>query len=122
MVTGAAGILKTIEGATPSKSLSPSQIKSILISSADPIATDKPIGPRLNILRAVQQALAPSSTGPQFDFAMDFLSVAGNVNSGAGFFDDFNDAALTTPPTSNITCASPVSESRIRRLPPLDQC
>jgi hypothetical protein len=46
-----------------------------------------------------------------FDFAVDFLSVAGNVNGGAGFFDDFNDGSLTTPPTSNITCASPVSES-----------
>jgi hypothetical protein len=33
------------------------------------------------------------------------------VNGVAGFFDDFNDGSLTTPPTSNITCASPVSES-----------
>ncbi len=55
-----------------------------------------------------------TSTGPQFDFAVDFLSVAGNVNGGAGFFDDFNDGSLTTPPTSNIVCnqnTAPVSES-----------
>jgi hypothetical protein len=39
-----------------------------------------------------------------FDFAVDFLSVAGNVNGGAGFFDDFNDGSLITPPTSNIVC------------------
>lgn len=102
--TGAAGILKALEGITPSKSLSPQQIKNILISSADPIATDKPIGPRLNILRAVRHAIS----GPQFDFAVDFLSVAGNVPP---FFDDFNGNSANSPFDPNITCASRVSES-----------
>jgi subtilisin family serine protease len=77
-VTGAAAILKAIEGATPSKTLTPQQIKSILISNADPIQTGEPskrlgtgcyaspsdpvnTGCRLNILRAVQQALSPPS-------------------------------------------------------------
>jgi subtilisin family serine protease len=76
MVSGAAGILKAIEGATPSKILTPQKIKGILIASADPIQTGEPskrlgtgcyanpsdpvnTGCRLNILRAVQQALAP---------------------------------------------------------------
>ena len=49
-----------------------------------------------------------------FNFALDSLRVVGNVNGGAGFFDDFNDGSLTTPPTSNIICnlnTAPVSES-----------
>jgi len=58
MVTGAAAILKAIEGATPQKKLSPQQIKNFLINSGDAIATDQPIGGRrLNILCAVQKVL-----------------------------------------------------------------
>jgi subtilisin family serine protease len=127
MVTGTASILKAIEGATSARTLSPQQIKNILVVTADPIQTGEPsmrlgtgcysnpndlfsTGCRLNALRAVQQALA-APTGPFFDFAVDSLTVAGNVNSGAGFFDDFNDSSLTTPPTSNITCSATVNES-----------
>lgn len=69
IVTGAAGILKAIEGATSLKKLSPAQIKSILVSSGDDITVDKPIGTcsqnedgsyqckRLNVLQAVEQVL-----------------------------------------------------------------
>ena len=48
MVTGVAGLLKAIKPA-----LSPAQIKQILIETADPITTDKPIGGRLNAYKAV---------------------------------------------------------------------
>lgn len=48
MVTGVAGLIKAIK-----PDLSPAQIKQILISNADPIQTDKPIGGRLNALKAV---------------------------------------------------------------------
>lgn len=72
-------------------------------------------GDRLSGSTAVTFVTSQTTTvGPQFDFAVDFLSVVGNVNSGAGFVDDFNDGSLTTPPTSNIVCnqnIAPVSES-----------
>lgn len=48
MVTGVAGLLKAIN-----PDLTPAEIKNILVSTADPISTDKPIGPRLNALNAV---------------------------------------------------------------------
>jgi hypothetical protein len=77
--------------------------------------TDKYCGDLLSGSTAVTFTTSQTTTvGPQFDFAVDFLSVAGNVNGGAGFFDDFNDGSLTTPPTSNIVCnqnTAPVSES-----------
>lgn len=82
-VAGASATLKAIEGATPSKTLTPLQIKNILVSSADPISTDKPIGPRLNILRAVQQALAPPPTGT-------FMKALGTTG------DDFASSIQTT--------------------------
>ncbi|MGE4096171.1 MAG: M23 family metallopeptidase [Candidatus Binatia bacterium] len=42
-----------------------------------------------------------------FDFAMGFLAVDGNID----FFDNFNDGSLTTFPTSEFFSSSPVSES-----------
>lgn len=48
MVTGVAGLIRAIN-----PGLSPAQIKQILVSNADPIQTDKPIGGRLNALKAV---------------------------------------------------------------------
>lgn len=48
MVTGVAGLIKAIK-----PGLSPAEIKDILIRNADPIQTDKPIGGRLNALKAV---------------------------------------------------------------------
>jgi hypothetical protein len=93
MVTGAAAILKAIEGATPSRTLSPQQIKSILITSADPITTDKPIGARLNILRAVQQALAPPGrmddnfNGSSVNTALWFVTI---VPAGVGTISETN--------------------------------
>jgi hypothetical protein len=49
--------------------------------------------------------------GKDFDFAVDSLRVDGNVNSGLGFFDDFDDNSLTTFPTSEIFSFSPIAES-----------
>ncbi len=57
-VAGAAGILLSIN-----PSLTPDQIKNTLMSTADPISTDKPIGARLNLLKAVQ-AVSGSVTPP----------------------------------------------------------
>jgi len=48
LVTGVAGLLKAIK-----PELTPSEIKQILIRTADPIETDQPIGPRLNAYHAV---------------------------------------------------------------------
>lgn len=52
LVTGVAAILKSLKPA-----LTPAEIKQILVANADPIFTDKPIGPRLNALRAVRKLL-----------------------------------------------------------------
>src|SRR5205807_129748 len=52
-----------------------------------------------------------------FDFAIDQLTIDGNVNSSGNsdgvpdFFDDFNDGSTTTPPTSALTCFMPTDES-----------
>ena len=48
MVSGVAGLIKAIK-----PGLTPAQIKDILVRNADPITTDKPIGGRLNALKAV---------------------------------------------------------------------
>ena len=48
MVTGVAGLIKAIK-----PNLTPAQIKQILVSNADTIQADKPIGGRLNALKAV---------------------------------------------------------------------
>ena len=48
MVTGVAGLIKAIK-----PELTPAQVKDILVRNADPIQTDKPIGGRLNALKAV---------------------------------------------------------------------
>lgn len=47
-VVGAAALLLSIN-----PNLTPNQIRNILVQTADPITTDKPIGPRLNLAKAV---------------------------------------------------------------------
>lgn len=54
---GAAALLLSVN-----PNLSHDQVKNILVSSADPISTDKPIGPRLNLARAIQQINNGGST------------------------------------------------------------
>ena len=107
-VSGTAGLMLSANS-----SLTAPEVKNYIDATADPTGQLDPSGNPIRVLNAfhaVQQAIAR----PQFDFAVDFLSVAGNVNGGAGFFDDFNDGSLTTPPTSNLVCnlnTAPVSES-----------
>ena len=48
-VAGAAALLLSVDS-----DLSPDEIKNILVSSADTISTDKPIGKRLNLVQAIQ--------------------------------------------------------------------
>jgi len=54
---------------------------------------------------------------PAFDFALDSLSIDGNIggsgnpDGAADFFDDFADGSLTVSPTSEFFCESPVNES-----------
>lgn len=57
-VAGAAGLLLSMD-----PSLTPDQIKNILVSTADPITTDAPIGPRLNLAKAVE-AVKGGNTNP----------------------------------------------------------
>ena len=59
MVSGVAGLIKAIK-----PGLTPAQIKDILIRNADPITTDKPIGGRLNALKAVCDPLVLNCTPP----------------------------------------------------------
>lgn len=58
-VAGAAALLLSINS-----SLTPDQIKNILVSSADTINTDQPIGPRLNLAKAIQQVTGGGVTNP----------------------------------------------------------
>lgn len=58
-VAGAAALLLSANS-----NLSPDQIKNILMTSADPISTDQPIGPRLNLARAIQQVTGGSTSSP----------------------------------------------------------
>lgn len=57
-VAGAAGLLLSIN-----PNLSPDEVKNILVSNADTISTDRPIGPRLNLARAVE-SLIPDNQNP----------------------------------------------------------
>ncbi|MEX2052739.1 MAG: S8 family serine peptidase [Candidatus Paceibacterota bacterium] len=57
LVTGVAGLIKAINPV-----LLPAQIKDILVRTADPIDTDKPIGGRLNAFRAVCDPLVLNCT------------------------------------------------------------
>ena len=66
MVTGVAAILKSIN-----PELTPAEIKDILIRTADPISTDKPIGPRLNALRAVQELFQSQAPVQQLDGSVE---------------------------------------------------
>lgn len=123
MVTGVAGLLKAIKS-----DLTPFQIKNILTQTADPIQTgetNKRIGTacyvdpndsintgcRLNAKRAAEVILLINEVG--YDFASDFISINGNINSVSGcsinrqnqtvsFFDDFNDNKLDQGCTSNF--------------------
>lgn len=59
----------------------------------------------------------PACSSAQFDFAVGFLTVDGNI-LGRGnpdnvfdFFDNFNDGSLATPPTSSFFFLQPVEES-----------
>ncbi len=56
-VAGAAALLLSLN-----PNLTPDQIKNILVSSADPINTSQPIGPRLNLARAVAQVSGNTTT------------------------------------------------------------
>ena len=118
MVTGVAGLLKAIKS-----DLFPSEIKTILMRTADPIKTgepDKPMGSgcfrigeetgcRLNAERAVRDLL--------FDFALDSLRVDGNILGGGDpdgtpeFIDDFTDGSLSAQPTASFFFPQPVTES-----------
>lgn len=107
-VSGVAGLMLS-----KNSSLTAPEIKNFIDATADPTGQLDPSGNDIRVLNAfhaIQQAIA----NPEFDFALDSLLVVGNVNGGAGFFDDFNDGSLTVPPTSNINCnlnTAPVSES-----------
>lgn len=58
-VAGAAALLLSINS-----SLTPDQVKSYLVNSADPISTDLPIGPRLNLQKAVEAVGGGSGITP----------------------------------------------------------
>lgn len=58
-VAGAAALLLSINS-----SLTPDQIKDYLVRSADPISTDQPIGPRLNLAKAVSLVSGPGTSTP----------------------------------------------------------
>jgi len=61
-VTGAVALLLSINS-----NLTPTQLRQILMQSADPISTDKPIGPRLNLAKAVaavNTSNPPETQGP----------------------------------------------------------
>ncbi len=98
MVTGVAGLIKAIR-----PELTPSQIKQILISTADPIVTDQPIGPRLNALNAVCHPLVlncvPSQPiilqpGPETGKDIWTTSVFSYAPSGGGPGGGLNNEAL----------------------------
>lgn len=57
-VAGAAGVLLSLK-----PDLTPDQVKNYLVSSADQITTDRPIGPRLNLAKAVDLVSGPNPTG-----------------------------------------------------------
>ncbi|MGE5041509.1 MAG: S8 family serine peptidase [Candidatus Levyibacteriota bacterium] len=58
-VAGAAALLLSVN-----PNLTPDQVKSTLIDNADPINTDRPIGPRLNLAKAVAAVSGGSDNGP----------------------------------------------------------
>src|SRR3989344_1575776 len=107
-VTGVAGLLKSIK-----PNLTPSQIRDILVSTGDPISTDKPIGPRLNAHAAVCHPLVLNCGGaPEgYDYASDFIRVVGNIPSIPGctadgdvrFVDNFDDNNLNGGCTANFS-------------------
>lgn len=60
-VAGAAALLLSVN-----PNLSPQQVRDCLVDNADPIITDKPIGPRLNVFKALNacSGLSPISPSP----------------------------------------------------------
>ena len=82
MVTGVAGLLKAIDF-----TLTPSEIKQVLVATGDAITTDKPIGPRLNALNAVARVLPPTidSVDPPSAKRGETLDV---VITGKNFFEN----------------------------------
>lgn len=95
-VVGAAALLLSIN-----PNLTPDQIKQTLVDNADPISPDKPIGPRLNLAKAVQ---AVNSTNPT-----DSPTPTGSVTD-----------TPTTAPTGNPTDtpSSTPTSSPIPTIPP----
>lgn len=94
LVAGTIGLIYAVQ-----PTLTPSRVKGILQSQRA----------QLNVLAAVQQAV---NIRPTFDFAVDWVTVDGNLfgrgnaNGFPDFFDDFNDGAVTAPPTSAFACVA----------------
>ena len=130
MVTGVAGLIKAIKPA-----LTPAQIKQILISNADPIQTDKPIGGRLNALKAVCDPLVlncaptpppqPSNTwqpvGPMTTERADHTAtllndgrvlIAGGFKGNGPTFTVLNSAEIFNPATNSFTSVSNMTTPR----------
>lgn len=79
LVTGTAGLIKSIK-----PSLTPAQIKQILIRTADTITTDQPIGGRLNALKAVCDSLVLDCTSAPVPFgilSVNRVSFGDNLHS-----------------------------------------
>lgn len=58
-VAGAAALLLSVN-----PNLSPAQVEGCLVNNADPISTDRPIGPRLNIAKALENCAGTPGTQP----------------------------------------------------------
>lgn len=121
MVTGVAGLLKAIK-----PELTPAEIKDILVRNADPIQTDKPIGGRLNALKAVCDPLVlncaptpppqPSNTwqpvNPMTTERAEHTStllndgrvlITGSFKGNGQTFIVLNSAEIFNPATGNFT-------------------
>lgn len=114
LVTGTAGLLKSIN-----PSLTPAEIKQILIRTADPITTDQPIGGRLNAFRAVCDAdvlnCAPEIEAVRQGFNQNTLPPNDDGSTGLiplGFTANFYGiprASLYVNNNGNLTFNAPLS-------------
>jgi uncharacterized repeat protein (TIGR01451 family) len=121
LVSGAAGLLKAIEASTSLGRLTPEDIKGLLITSADPITDSSISGRRLNVCRAVKQAvnvadppqvqlLAPPSSPPIAPASVDSCKGTGyyihfawsDVTSGSCNVIDHYEFRLFPPAGSNL--------------------